>query len=92
MGGLKLKNMYIVYILESGTNRHYIGMTEDIDDRLRHHNSGANKSTKPYRPWKVIHREKYLDKRSAWLREKQIKAYKGGNAFKKLVNMYGEVA
>jgi len=79
--------MFYVYILQSEkSSRYYVGYTSDIDDRLKHHNSGANKSTKPHRPWKIVFKEQYLDKKTAWLREKQIKSYKGGNAFKKLIN------
>ena len=79
--------MFYVYILQSEKNgRYYIGYTSNLADRLRHHNSGANKSTKPHRPWKLIYHESYEDKKSAWLREEQIKSYKGGEAFKKLIN------
>lgn len=79
--------MYFVYIIKSEKlNRYYIGFTEDIVDRLRHHNSGATKSTKPGTPWKVVYQEEAIDKKSAWLRERQIKSYKGGEAFQKLVN------
>lgn len=78
--------MFFVYILQSEKNgRYYIGYTVDIIDRLKHHNSGANKSTKPFCPWKLIFQETFLDKRSAWLRKKQIKSYKSGEAFKRLL-------
>jgi putative endonuclease len=81
--------MYTVYIIESITNKkRYVGVTSDIDNRLRHHNSGANRSTKNKGPWKVIHTETYESKETAWLRERKIKSYKGGVAFKKLI---GEV-
>jgi len=83
MGG----HMFYIYILQSEKNgRYYIGFTANIKDRLEHHNSGANKSTKRYRPWRLVYQETLSDKRSAWLREKQIKSYKSGQAFKKLIN------
>jgi len=85
--------MYVVYVLKSQVaNRYYVGMTEDLADRLRHHNSGATRSTKPYCPWGVVYQEQYPDKKSAWWRERQIKSYKGGEAFKKLLINHGEVA
>jgi putative endonuclease len=68
------------------SGKYYIGYTNDIYDRLRHHNSGANKSTRSGKPWKIVYRENSIDKESTWLREKQIKSYKGGKAFKKLIN------
>lgn len=78
--------MYIVYIIKSvNTGRYYVGYTDNISDRIKHHNSGANRSTKSYRPWELIYKENYPDKKSAWLREKLIKSYKGGAAFNKLI-------
>ena len=68
------------------TDRYYIGYTSDVNDRLRHHNSRANKSTRDGIPWNLIYCENFQTKREAWLRERQIKSYKGGEAFKKLVN------
>lgn len=85
--------MYFVYILKSQKfGRHYIGYTNNVQDRIKHHNSGANKSTRPYIPWELIHHEEFITKQDAWLREKQIKSYKGGVAFKKLIGNHGEVA
>ncbi|MFA6993258.1 MAG: GIY-YIG nuclease family protein [Patescibacteria group bacterium] len=78
--------MYTVYIIESLSNgRHYIGVTSDLAQRLRHHNSGANRSTKNRGPWKIVYSEVFPDQKTAWLRERQIKKYKGGEAFKKLL-------
>ena len=78
--------MYFVYILKSKVReRYYIGYTGNVTERLQKHNAGANKSTKPFKPWEVIYSEILPDKKSAWLRERQIKRYKGGEAFKKLI-------
>lgn len=82
------KLMYIVYIIKSQkTEQYYIGVTIDLKQRLRHHNSGANRSTKNKAPWEIVYTENFEDKRLAWLRERQIKSYKGGEAFKKLLNI-----
>jgi len=80
--------MYTVYIIKSEkTKQYYIGVTSDVKQRLRHHNSGANRWTKNKSPWKVIYTEDFEDKDLAWKREKQIKSYKGGEAFKKLIDI-----
>ena len=80
--------MYYVYIISSiKVNRYYIGSTEIVDKRLAYHNSGKVKSTKAYRPWKIVHTETYDSKTDAIKREKQIKSYKSGNAFKKLLGL-----
>ena len=82
--------MYIVYIIKSlVTKRYYIGYTSDLVRRLKYHNTGKNKSTKSHIPWKVIYIESFDLKKDAWIREKQIKSYKGGEAFKKLIRRGG---
>lgn len=46
---------YYVYILFSvDFNRFYIGQTSDIEERIKRHNNGAEKSTSPYKPWKLL--------------------------------------
>lgn len=78
--------MYIVYIIQNReTKRYYVGYTEDLQDRLRRHKQGRNTSTKSSGEWTIVHTEEFSDKVSAWKRERQIKKYKGGEAFKKLV-------
>lgn len=79
--------MNFVYIIKSQkTGKYYTGSTSDIEKRLQYHNKGANRSTKSGRPWELIYFEEYSDKSSALGREHQIKRYKGGEAFKKLLS------
>ena len=86
-------NMYYVYILHSlKDNGFYIGCTSDLDKRLKTHNCGKTLSLRNRKPLKIIHIETYKDPINAYKREKQIKSYKGGEAFKKLIEKYGEVA
>jgi putative endonuclease len=78
--------MYFVYILKSlKTNRYYTGISTDIKKRLKQHNSGLVKSTKPYRPWVLIYKEEFPDRYSAYKRERQIKRFKSGEGFRKLL-------
>ncbi len=47
--------MFFTYILFSTAyDKYYIGQTNDLEDRLYRHNAGSNKSTAPYRPWKIV--------------------------------------
>lgn len=79
--------MYSVYVLQSvGHNRYYIGHTSDIPKRVMRHNNGYVRSTKAYRPWNVVYTEHYNTKSQAYKREMEIKSYKGGIPFQKLVN------
>jgi hypothetical protein len=51
-GGYK---MY-VYILKSLIkDRFYIGCTANLGNRLKEHNLGKTRSTKTYKPWKIVY-------------------------------------
>jgi putative endonuclease len=77
---------YQVYILRSlEHNRYYIGHSENVEKRVSEHNFGKVRSTKAYRPWKIIYTEKKENKKEAYAREMQIKSFKHGEAFKKLI-------
>ncbi len=77
---------YYVYILRSDSkNRYYIGHTNNLENRLKRHNQGKNKSTKQGMPWEIVYKEIFASKQDAYRREFQIKKYKGGEAFKKLI-------
>ncbi|MFA6132153.1 MAG: GIY-YIG nuclease family protein [Patescibacteria group bacterium] len=62
-----------------------MGSTEDFAIRLKQHNNGKTKSTKAFRPWVVVHQEIFETRTEARKRENQIKKYKSGQAFKKLL-------
>jgi putative endonuclease len=77
---------YKVYILKSlNFNRYYIGHSADTEKRLVQHNSGKVRSTKAYKPWKIIYYEVRSSKKEAYAREMQIKSFKHGEAFKRLL-------
>lgn len=81
-----LGKMWYVYILKSlKDNKFYIGSTGNLILRIEKHNSGGNISTRNRRPLKLIYSETFEIKKQALQREKQIKSYKGGEAFKKLI-------
>ncbi len=78
--------MYYVYVLENGNGRHYIGSCEDIKARLKQHNQNEVSSTKNKGPFRVIYFEEFNTKTQSRIRENQIKSYKGGEAFKRLIS------
>ncbi|MCK5305740.1 MAG: GIY-YIG nuclease family protein [Candidatus Omnitrophica bacterium] len=78
--------MFYVYILKNSESKYYTGMTSKPPEaRLKEHNSNANKWTKNKGPWGLIYAKAFETKKEAWLRERQIKKYKGGSAFKELI-------
>jgi len=79
--------MWTVYIIKGIKNtKYYIGCTNNLNRRLLEHNKGYNVSTSKHKPWIVVHFEKFNNQSEAYAREKEIKSYKGGNAFKKLLS------
>jgi putative endonuclease len=80
-------SMYCVYILRSKrTGKYYTGYTGDlVEKRLRYHNSGNTKSLQKHTPLEIVRIEEYTRKADAVYRERQIKSYKSGEAFKKLI-------
>ena len=79
-------NMYYVYIIRSiKTARYYVGCTGNLKTRIRAHTLGKTKSLRHEDPFKLVYTELYLSKHEAYKREQQIKRYKGGKAFKKLI-------
>jgi putative endonuclease len=77
---------HFVYILQSTKdNRYYIGETTNVAARLIFHNDGKQRSTKSRVPFRLVLTEEYPTREQALKREKQIKSWKGGLAFKKLI-------
>jgi len=77
--------MICVYILKSLKDEgYYIGITKDINKRLKSHNTGKNFSTKARRPFILVYKEPFPSYNEARVREIEIKSYKGGVLFKKL--------
>jgi len=71
--------MYSVYLLRSSikSDQLYVGYTEDLESRLKKHNAGEVKSTRPYRPWVLIYYEVFTSKKDAKQREQYLKTTKG---------------
>ena len=60
---------YYVYILKSiESDKFYIGQTQNLQDRIKYHNSGRSNYTKKYIPW-VIFAFKEFSSRSAAMKE-----------------------
>ncbi len=74
---------YYLYVLRSiDYKRNYVGFTKNLTERLKQHNSGKTKSTKPYKPWKVLFYEFYNTKEKALAREKFLKTGQGRDYIK----------
>ena len=90
------RDMFYLYFLQSEVSKkYYIGVASNVLIRLGEHNKGGTKSTKPYRPWKIVYIEKYLTKQEAMKREWHLKHPKGFLDKKSIISKLkanGEVA
>jgi putative endonuclease len=49
-------------------------MSEDVNRKLKEHNSGKTKSTKGFAPWEIVFIEEYQTRVEARKREKWLKS------------------
>ena len=78
--------MYYVYAILSETRNYiYVGLTNDVNRRLAEHNNGYNKTTKAYRPFKLILTEKFENRTDARTREKYLKSGSGKEYIRLLI-------
>ncbi len=79
-----MNNFFYIYILVSETSpeKHYTGITQDLETRLKSHNSGNVISTSEHRPWKIETTIAFHSRDKATAFEKYLKSH-SGRAFAK---------
>lgn len=84
-------SMYYVYIIKSFKDgRLYKGFSDNVERRVKEHNSGKVSSTKAYRPWKLVYKLCFSDRQEALKVEKYLKSGSGRSSLKRLIS-HGEV-
>lgn len=70
---------HYVYILRSITNpdRHYVGLSEDLEERLKKHNAGQCWHTSKFRPWQIETAVAFRSKEKTADFEKYLKSHSG---------------
>ena len=67
--------MYYVYAISSlERNYIYVGLTDNLERRFCEHNSGKNKTTKPYSPFKILYTQEFETRLEARQKEKYFKS------------------
>ncbi len=67
--------MYYVYVIRSEARKYtYTGISDNVERRVFQHNSGRNKTTRPYAPFEIVFIEEYPDRDGARKREKYLKS------------------
>ena len=79
-------NQYYVYAIESlKDGRIYVGLSLNVDRRIQEHNAGQTRSTKPWRPWKLIFSKMVGKRKNARALEKKLKSGYGKEFLKRLI-------
>lgn len=76
--------MKYVYLLENLAipGKKYVGITLDLNKRLKEHNSGKSPYTNRFKPWKIVVAIRFTDDHKAEAFEKYLKSG-SGHAFAK---------
>ena len=78
--------MHYVYVISSKTRKYiYVGITNNLSRRITEHNRGYNKTTRAYRPFKLILGEEFTTRTAAREREKYLKSGFGKEFLKKMI-------
>ena len=78
--------MFYVYVIKSlSRNYIYVGLTNNVQRRLKQHNNGENKTTKAYSPFELILSEEFQTRKEAREREKYFKSGVGKEHIKSLL-------
>lgn len=78
--------MWFVYCLRSRSRNYiYVGLTNDIARRTNQHNTGKERTTRPYAPFDLVHTEEFETRVDARRREKFLKSGAGKELLKKII-------
>jgi putative endonuclease len=79
--------MYTIYAIKSVVKNYiYVGLTENLNIRLKRHKSGYEKTTRSYRPFVLIYSEECETRPEARIREKYLKSGSGKEFLKDIIN------
>ncbi len=76
---------YKVYVLQDQNGKLYKGMTNDIDRRLREHNSGHTVTTSKMKSLRLVYAENHNSFEEARKRELYFKSATGRKFLKKVI-------
>ncbi len=72
-------NFHYVYILRSERDptRHYTGLTQNLETRLKAHNNGQVSHTSKFKPWRIETAIAFHSREKATAFEKYLKSHSG---------------
>ena len=80
------EEIWFVYVLRSKKDfKHYVGLTSDLDKRIKDHNGGKVPSTSDRRPFELVYFEMFKSRSLAEKRERFFKTGDGRVVLKNLM-------
>jgi len=77
---------YYLYILKSlNSQKYYTGTSENAEKRLIFHNAFEKGFTSRYRPWEIVFKQEFEDKKLALAAERKIKSWKSRKMIEKII-------
>lgn len=77
--------MFTIYAIKSDIKNYiYVWITNNLEKRIKEHNNGYEKTTKPYAPFNLIYKEELATRPEARIREKYFKSWQWKDFLKKL--------
>ena len=84
--------MYYVYALLSCQREYiYVGLSQNLKQRISRHNAGLERTTRPYAPFVLLYFEQCEDRQAARAREKYLKGRSGKRYLSQLVEEHYQV-
>ena len=80
---------YVYVIKDINSGRFYVGYTSNLLKRIKEHNRGKTRSLRNRGPFELVYSEIYETRHEAYKKEQEIKKFKSGIKFKKLINKPG---
>jgi putative endonuclease len=80
-----MKKYYFYIVYSTKLDRYYIGHTNNLEERVRKHNTNHKGYTGVVSDWQVAYSEVYQTKSAAYRREREVKVWKSRNQIDRLI-------
>ena len=78
---------YSVYVIRNREGKFYVGLSNDIHNRVNQHNTGESEWTQGKGPWTLIWQSEKMCLSDARKLELLLKRQKGGDGFYKMIGL-----
>ena len=83
-----MASVYRVYVLQNSAKKFYVGLSDDLQQRLEQHNLGESRWTRSRGPWVLVWRSEELSLSNARRLENQLKRQGRGQGFYSITGLH----